>query len=63
MLDRVNGFAGLDTGQQGIAVRRSVMQLTQLAARLGRVMADVMTVGDRIALASLLVEVCGYDYH
>lgn len=57
VLDRVNAFAGLETGQQGIAVRRTVMQLTQLAVRLGRVMANVMTVGDHIALASLLVEV------
>ncbi|GMH36375.1 hypothetical protein BSKO_04243 [Bryopsis sp. KO-2023] len=56
VVNRVNSFTGLRTGQQGIAMRRSAMQLSQLMARLGRVIGDVMAVSDQVALASLLME-------
>lgn len=57
VVNRVNGFAGLRTGQQGIAMRRAALQLVQLLSRLGRLMADVLTPVDCTALASTLMEV------
>lgn len=57
VLDQANLFTGIKTLQQGIAMRRSAMQLNNLAVRLGKAMEDVMPIVDRVSLASLLVEV------
>lgn len=57
VVNRVNGFAGLRTGQQGIAMRRAALQLVQLLTRLGRLMAEVLTPADCTVLASTLMEV------
>ncbi|CAD7703356.1 unnamed protein product, partial [Ostreobium quekettii] len=52
----VNGFAGLRTGEQGIAMRRAARQLVLLLGKLGRLMSDVLAPGDHTAMASVLME-------
>lgn len=57
VLSGVDDFGSLQTGQQGIALRKATNQIVRMLNQLGRVLHEVLSVSDRCQVAVSITEV------